>query len=337
VSDGRNVRTAKFKSMATARAHHYIPVFYLKGFTSPASKDRGYLWVYEQGKPMRKSKPLNEAHERDFYAFTDDEGMRRELETKLSQVESLLAPLFRAIADGYHNFLPEDFEGIVTFMALLWVRGPFGRDLVQRLSAETMKSATKEYVQDEERFKAKYNEFLEKSGTQTDLSAEEMRSFILSDDWEASQESYGYTLRRMFEGWSKVIFLLRGKSWDVLLAEPGHFFCTSDFPVITILSEPDGVARIGAGFGMPGVQVYFPLNKRMCLVLKDGGKPRRRLVRGGMVREINRFLMVGARRFLYNCEKNVAMEKLFNKIGCKSIPGVNAFMHEPPPPGHRRQ
>src|SRR5260221_84365 len=47
------------KPMTVSRAHHYVPVFYLKGFTSP--KDREYLWVYEQGKPMRKSKPVNEA------------------------------------------------------------------------------------------------------------------------------------------------------------------------------------------------------------------------------------------------------------------------------------
>jgi hypothetical protein len=322
--------------MTIPRAHHYIPVFYLKGFTSLLPKDKGYLWVYEKDKPVRKSKPLNEAHERDFYAFTNEEGVRQELETKLSQVESLLAPLFQAIEDGYHNFLPEDFEGLATFMALLWVRGPFGRDLVERLSLETMKFATKEYAQDEARFKAKYKKFLEESGTQTNLSAEEMRSFILSDDWEISQESYGYTLRRMFEGWPKVTSLLLKKSWDVLVAERDHFFCTSDFPVVTILHEAGGVATIGAGFGMPGVQVYFPLNKRMCLALRDSGKRTRRLVRGGIVHEINKFLMVGARRFVYNCEKNMSMQKLFSKIGCRSIPGVNAFMREPPPRYHRQ-
>jgi Protein of unknown function (DUF4238) len=320
--------------MSKARAHHYIPVFYLKGFTSSAFKDKGYLWVYEKNKPVRKSTPPNEAHERDFYAFIDEEGVRQELETKLSQIESLSAPLFQAIADGHHRFSREEFEGIATFMALLWVRGPFGRELVQRISEETMKKATKEYAQDEKLFKAKYKEFLKQSGTETELSAEEMRSFILSDNWGASQESYGYTLRRMFEGWPKVIDLLEAKSWDVLLAESGQFFCTSDFPVLTILPEHGGVASIGAGFAMPGVRIYFPLSKRICLVLKDAAPPSRRLVRGVVVREINKFLMVGARRFLYHCEKNAAMEKLFNKIGCKSIPGVNAFMREPPPPGY---
>ncbi len=47
------------------------------------------------------------------------------------------------------------------------------------------------------------------------------------------------------------------------------------------------------------------------------------------MRDINKLLMVGARQFLYSCEKNTAMEILFNKIGCKSVPGKNAFMPSP--------
>ena len=66
--------------MTISRAHQYVPVFYLKGFTSPTAKDKGFLWVYEQSKPIRKSKPVNEACERDFYAYEDDEGERRDLE-----------------------------------------------------------------------------------------------------------------------------------------------------------------------------------------------------------------------------------------------------------------
>ncbi len=52
------------------------------------------------------------------------------------------------------------------------------------------------------------------------------------------------------------------------------------------------------------------------------------------MREINKFLMVDARRYIYACQKNVAMDKVFNRIGCKSVPGKNAFMRDqyPTPP-----
>jgi len=321
--------------MTAARAHHYVPVFYLKGFTSPIPRVKEFLWVYEKGKPVRKSKPVNEAHERDFYAFEDEDGKRRDLEQPLSRIESALAPLFRAIDDHrYYRFHPDEFEGLTIFMALMWVRGPFGRDLVNQLSARVMKTVVKEYAQDTERFQRVYDDVVKEYGANKDVSADELRSSILSHDWKYEQQSPGYTLQKMFEGVPIVSGILRKKAWKVLMSEGGDYFCTSDFPVITILPDKPGQAgsvTVGAGFGMPGVEIFFPLTKRSCLVLTDHARGIRRIVPGRMVREINKFLMVGARRFLYACEKNTAMEKLFNKIGCKSVPGINAFMRDPAP------
>jgi hypothetical protein len=293
------------------------------------------LWVYEQGKAIRKSQPVNEAHERDFYSFEDEDGNRRDLEQPLSKIESALAPLFREIDDHrYHRFHPDEFEGLTIFMALMWVRGPFGRDLVNQLSAQVMKTVVKEYAEDADKFQRVYADVVNKYGTNTDVSAEELRSSILSHDWKYEQKSPGYTLQTMFEGVPIVSGILRKKAWKVLISEGEDYFCTSDFPVITILPDEPGQAgqvTVGAGFGMPGVEIFFPLTKRSCLVLTDHSRRSGRVVSGRMVREINKFLMVGARRFLYVCERNTAMEKLFNKIGCKSVPGVNAFMRDPTP------
>lgn len=318
--------------MTISRAHHYVPVFYLKGFTSPTLKDREYLWVYEQGKRIRKSKPVNEAHQRDFYSFEDENGQRRDLEQPLSGIESVLARFFRVIDDPrYHRFHPDEFEGLTIFMALMWVRGPFGRDLVNQLSAQVMKAVVRQYAEDAEKFQRVYDDVVEQYGTKPDVSAEEVRSSILNREWNYEQKSSGYTLHKMFQGVPVVSGILRQKAWEVLTSEGDDYFCTSDCPVITILPDGAGKATIGAGFGVPGVRVYFPLTKRSCLVLKDRARCIGRVVPRGMVQEINKFLMVGARRFLYACEKNTAMEKLFNKIGCKSVPGENAFMRDPAP------
>src|SRR5260370_12523377 len=117
--------------MTVSRAHHYVPVFYLKGFTSPIPKDKEFLWAYEQGKPIRKSKPVNEAHERDFYAYEDDEGNRRDLEQPLSAIESTMAPLFQAItAHDHFRFHLDDFEGLPIFIALPVVPRPSPAALV---------------------------------------------------------------------------------------------------------------------------------------------------------------------------------------------------------------
>ena len=53
---------------------------------------------------------------------------------------------------------------------------------------------------------------------------------------------------------------------EVLYAPKGAFFLTSDSPVFTLQPEANRQAVIGMGFGWPRVQVYFPLNKRACLM-----------------------------------------------------------------------
>jgi len=236
--------------------------------------------------------------------------------------------------DGHNfRFHPEEFAALTMFISLMWVRGPFGRDLVSQLSAQVLKSVVMEEAEDPEKFKKTYDDFLQKSGTTTEISAEEIRRSLLKDDWEV-QHSPGYTLHKMFAGLPVIDGILQKKDWQLLISEENDYFCTSDFPVVNILPDKPGQAgqaSIGTGFGMPGVEIFFPLTRRTCLLLKDRTRRVSKAVPGGMVREINKFLMVGARRFIYACEKNSAMERLFNKIGCKSVPGKNAFMRDPSP------
>jgi hypothetical protein len=266
------------------------------------------------------------------------------LEELLSNIESAVAPLFRAIQDGYHEFHLDDWEGLTYFMALMWLRGPTGRDFVNELYEQSTEFAMKKQADNPDEFATFYKRFLESSGTKTKVTAEELREFILSGSGKIEQKNYGFTLKLMFEGVPRISSILKKKRWTVLMSTNDQFFCTSDHPVLTYLPDTPGRhggGTIGAGFEWPGVEIYFPLNRRRCLVLGNRARNNARQIPGGHVREINKSMMVGARRFLYAAEKNAAMENLFNKIGCKSVPGKTAFLRERPPGGgeyvyHRR-
>src|SRR5580692_8930814 len=86
--------------MATApvsveKAQHYIPKFYLKGFTDK----QGRLWVCERFKGIRASKPKKEAHRPDYYTVSE-EGQRNETaEDILKDVESRAAPIICKLAN----------------------------------------------------------------------------------------------------------------------------------------------------------------------------------------------------------------------------------------------
>jgi hypothetical protein len=110
----------KIGSMKRARAHHYLPNFYLNGFTASAGRDDGFLWVYEQKKQPRRSKPVNEAHERGLYAFEGNDGKVHDVEEAISAIESELAPLFKGISEGHHQFHPNDWKSLTLFIAMMW-------------------------------------------------------------------------------------------------------------------------------------------------------------------------------------------------------------------------
>lgn len=289
--------------------------------------------MYEQKRQPRRSKPVNEGHERDLYAFEDNQGNVHDVEQPISEIESELAPLFKGISEGHHRFHPDDWKSLTLFIAMMWIRGPMGRDLVNKLSADAMAAVQRKLADDKEAFEKKYQSFVEHSEKPVKLSAAEMREFILSDKWTVKQESYGHTLGQMFASAMAVGDILAAKSWAVFIAPEGQFFCTTDVPVVTVRPDSENRAVVGDGFGVPGVDVLFPLNKFHCLVLRGRESCDGRSIEGGVVREINKFMMRGARRFLYASEKNSAIAKLFDKIGCESVPGVNAFMSSPSPAG----
>ena len=116
---------------------------------------------------------------------------------------------------------------------------------------------------------------------------------------------------------------------EVLYAPEGEFFLTSDSPVLTLQPDGAGQANIGMGFGWPGVEVYFPLNKRACLRMKRGIGPSAVGITSRSIAQINRITMVNATRYLYSSEGYRRISRLFDQWGSKIVPGTNAFLPNP--------
>ncbi len=72
---------------AEAKAQHYIPKFYLKGFTD----EHGKLWVREKFEPIRASKPKLEARRPDYYTHAEQGERDETAENVLKEAESRAA------------------------------------------------------------------------------------------------------------------------------------------------------------------------------------------------------------------------------------------------------
>ena len=107
------------------RKHHYVPKFYLAGFTTSGSKD-DYLYVLDQTVPKKfRAKPSELAHQRDFYVIeTDDEQERIAIEKLFGEIEDMAAPVIKQIT--INNRLPSinDMIKLLHFVALMAMRVP---------------------------------------------------------------------------------------------------------------------------------------------------------------------------------------------------------------------
>ena len=159
------------------------------------------------------------------------------------------------------------------------------------------------------------------------------RQVFLSGNYELGQQSKGFNLGAMFTSGMQVAEMLADFQYQTHYAPQGMEFFASDNPVYTVGPDDEGEMVVGAGFGWPHVQVYFPLSKRACFYMRRGTQPRTVLTTPKFVEQVNYLTMLTATKYLYASKCLRRTMRLFDQNGCKVKAGENAFMSEPRPPG----
>jgi hypothetical protein len=131
-----------------AKAQHYIPKFYLKGFTDK----QGALWVYEKFKPLRKSKPKHEAHRPDYYTHAEDGERDETAEDVLKKVESQVAPIILKLANPQYMLTPKTAGNLVLFVAFMFARVPSWREYLDKITAEIARTKHLSTARDKQKF-----------------------------------------------------------------------------------------------------------------------------------------------------------------------------------------
>lgn len=126
------------------KAQHYIPKFYLKGFTNR----QGKLWVYERFKPMRESKSKREAHRPGYYTHSDQGERDETAESVLGMYESLAAPVVSKLATPQYVLTAENAAHLIMFVALMFARVPSWRENLDNAAAELARANHLEVARD---------------------------------------------------------------------------------------------------------------------------------------------------------------------------------------------
>jgi len=122
--------------MTVAKDQHFLPQFYLRGFTDPAtpSGQEPYVWIFELPEHRwRRRAPKNIASLRHYYAYQDENNqLVNIIEPSFAAIESLGATLIRKLEARRELTEPEQVH-FSLFVALLTVRTPQHRKNTERI------------------------------------------------------------------------------------------------------------------------------------------------------------------------------------------------------------
>lgn len=181
--------------IAEPKAQHYIPKFYLKGFTDK----EGTLWVYEKFKPLRASKPKSEANRPDYYTHCEKGERDETAENVLKDIESVVAPIIRKLANPQYELTPEHAGRLYVFVASMFARVPSWREYVNDAAAEMAKRIQQQNAKEKEKFHEWCAEFERSTGRTLPVGYEELRQLVLKGDYTREQRSDAFNLGAMFK------------------------------------------------------------------------------------------------------------------------------------------
>lgn len=251
--------------MSTPRRHHYCPKFYLGNFTE-TNEQEGKLWVSDKTNPMiRFSKPVNEAHQRDFYyvELGNDEDPYF-LEKEFSKIEGGAKTTIEYIIG--HHALPagEGFSYLMNLIGLQAVRTPGLRNTFGRFMENVARKVVSISTETRGRFELTKTR-LNKSGYDVEgVTFEDLRSHLESEDFSLKIHQ-NHLLVLLLSSAGTITNLLHQRNWAVVVANTPGSFVTSDNPVGLMWIKPIG-GFFSPGFGLPNTQVTFPISDTVGLI-----------------------------------------------------------------------
>jgi len=250
--------------------HHYLPQFYLQGFTDPDTPQgqEPYVWVHRaEDRTWERRAPVNVAAETDYYVFTDETGNEsHEIEQAFSQVESIWAPLIREKIQRQRSFTAEERLEFAGFVALMYARVPGQIEHVGDFMAEVAEMVAATYLQawkeDPRRLEAFKRQYREEMGEEFgDVRPEDL-----------SMEGIKITTKRpaalamTLSTVTTAAQLIADMGWTFWLSSAPDFFITSDYPFCLHNPKIPPDSPYGPGLGQKHVEVTMPITREIAFM-----------------------------------------------------------------------
>lgn len=284
-------------SQKPARLHHYLPRFYLSGFTD----SDGVLATFDRRLNRYVSQPVPvTGAERGFYDVPVPDS-RDSIEKLLAQrVEAPAATPVKALIER-RQLTDDAREHCAVFLASLFLRTPGFRKMHDSMLEDGLKTIARRSVGD---VAAATRLIAEMQASGEDVSGLTPEGLVSAMDpstyrLEVPQER---SIVTMLEALVPIARVLIESQWSVVhRQECDDPFVTSDEPFLLV--PPTSRPTIyGVGIGMPNVVKVVPLASSAALFmsgLQKDGSIDHRTDDGQMVTAVNTLVADGAQRFLF--------------------------------------
>lgn len=285
--------------------HHYLPQFYLKGF----SQDNNKLYVFDKKTTDEKSRFRYQTTERiafenNLYTYRTKDLKKETLEGLFSQIEGMAKTVITKL-EKREDIVPMERGHLALFVALLWLRTPTAKSETLGAQEELTEKVIRmryHFPQQKELMKKFFTERGEKK------TEEEIDDLI---DFATNPKRSKLVIKFPPEHWIKQMLTLSNDiyvylahcEWEIRHAVKKYAYITSDHPVLLIPSEkPDPF--FGVGLLTPGVKKTIPLTANMYLIMHEPQKEKLILVHTvgnkDFYNKVNEWTMKNAERFVFS-------------------------------------
>lgn len=305
-----------------AKKHHYVPVFYQKGFANA----HGLLCVYDRKLHTYKELPPRVlCRSENLYTVRNVDGAGdQRIETEiLSPIEGAAAPVIRGLRPNM-VWTDATFSYLIIFISFQFTRLPsFGRAISCMLETSVnqfmrMNLATPERIE-------RAVDEIERTTRATRIDALAMIEAFTNGRIRIEATERGF-LEYMFEQANTLGNWLQECEWTILVAPQATGFILCDHPFVSV--PPQGMTLDGMSYGVPGAISYFPLTRRYCLKVREGHFAITfRNLDSRAVRTVNFNIASNSDRFVM-ASSRPQLESVIDKSACADIEPGERFTVE---------
>jgi len=270
--------------------HHYIPQYYLKGFTS---SDDDMIWVYEKGGSLKyRANVKIIAQKPNYYSPEVERYLANNIEDPANSV-------IKKIRDR-KKLTQSEKEKLAIYMVVMLKRVPQSKIRMKKNAPFIAQSL-------QQKWDKEIAKLILENPSQTDLF-EKRRTEI-----KANLEKYSKNLPKDF--WLELIPPERTPNSVKVIPEMTWLFLTCEkFPAFLTCDNPVFYFQ-GIGVGKPESEITFPISSNIVLWatwrsdIQEGYSQ----IKNQAIKEINRRTATNATRFIYHARDEEWIPRFINK------------------------